>query len=137
MAHKVLSKDMKELVAAMKLAQSYSHTIADSTYSKYVCLTMMPNRLFQYYFRIIQLFFFRSMLSSAHVLAMDAKNLLDVVDSVRIRYPEVDKIIKTNGRNLTGIVQNPSNTSAEETQPSGEVPRYGMPSKVTEHITAS
>lgn len=33
------------------------------------------------------------MLSAAHVLAMDAKNLLDVVDSIRIRYPEVDAII--------------------------------------------
>lgn len=29
------------------------------------------------------------MLSAAHVLAMDAKNLLDVVDSIRIRYPEL------------------------------------------------
>lgn len=29
------------------------------------------------------------MLSAAHVLAMDAKNLLDVVDSVRIRYPDL------------------------------------------------
>lgn len=29
------------------------------------------------------------MLSAAHVLAMDAKNLLDVVDSVRIRHPEL------------------------------------------------
>ena len=33
------------------------------------------------------------MLSAAHVLAMDAKNLLDVVDSIRIRYPEVDAVI--------------------------------------------
>lgn len=33
------------------------------------------------------------MLSAAHVLAMDAKNLLDVVDSIRIRYPEVDSLI--------------------------------------------
>lgn len=31
----------------------------------------------------------RNMLSAAHVLAMDAKNLLDVVDSVRIRYPDL------------------------------------------------
>lgn len=31
----------------------------------------------------------RSMLSAAHVLAMDAKNLLDVVDSIRLRYPEL------------------------------------------------
>lgn len=29
------------------------------------------------------------MLSAAHVLAMDAKNLLDVVDSIRARYPEL------------------------------------------------
>lgn len=29
------------------------------------------------------------MLSSAHVLAMDAKNLLDVVDSLRQRYPDL------------------------------------------------
>ena len=33
------------------------------------------------------------MLSSAHVLAMDAKNLLDVVDSIRIRYPHVNNHI--------------------------------------------
>lgn len=29
------------------------------------------------------------MLSAAHILAMDAKNLLDVVDSVRIRHPDL------------------------------------------------
>lgn len=29
------------------------------------------------------------MLSAAHILAMDAKNLLDVVDSIRSRYPEL------------------------------------------------
>lgn len=29
------------------------------------------------------------MLSSAHILAMDTKNLLDVVDSIRIRFPNV------------------------------------------------
>lgn len=29
------------------------------------------------------------MLSSAHVLAMDAKNLLDVVDSLRVRFPDL------------------------------------------------
>lgn len=33
------------------------------------------------------------MLSAAHVLAMDAKNLLDVIDSIRIRYPYVDNQI--------------------------------------------
>ncbi len=37
------------------------------------------------------------MLSSAHVLAMDAKNLLDVVDSVRVRYPHVNSHILRGG----------------------------------------
>lgn len=35
------------------------------------------------------------MLSSGHILAMDAKNLLDVVDSVRMQYPEVEAIIRS------------------------------------------
>ncbi|XP_018403601.1 PREDICTED: focal adhesion kinase 1 [Cyphomyrmex costatus] len=68
MAHKVLSKDMAELVSAMKLAQSYSATTLDAEYRK-------------------------GMLSAAHILAMDAKNLLDVIDSIRIRYPYVDSQI--------------------------------------------
>lgn len=37
--------------------------------------------------------FHRGMLSAAHILAMDAKNLLDVIDSIRIRYPYVDNQI--------------------------------------------
>nr|XP_016929255.1 focal adhesion kinase 1 isoform X2 [Drosophila suzukii] len=61
MAHQVLSKDMHELVSAMRLAQQYSDTTLDCEYR-------------------------RSMLSAAHVLAMDAKNLFDVVDSIRQRY---------------------------------------------------
>ena len=40
------------------------------------------------------------MLSSAHVLAMDAKNLLDVIDSIRINFPMVDQII-TRSANVT------------------------------------
>uniref|UniRef100_A0AAG5DN03 Protein kinase domain-containing protein n=1 Tax=Anopheles atroparvus TaxID=41427 RepID=A0AAG5DN03_ANOAO len=64
MAHKVLSKDMYELVTAMRLAQQYSETTLDAEYRK-------------------------SMLAAAHVLAMDAKNLLDVVDSIRVRYPNL------------------------------------------------
>lgn len=35
MAHKVLSKDMFELVSAMKLAQEYSETTLDVEYRKY------------------------------------------------------------------------------------------------------
>lgn len=34
MAHQVLSKDMTELVSAMKLAQHYSTTTLDSVYQK-------------------------------------------------------------------------------------------------------
>lgn len=34
MAHKVLSKDMSELVNAMKLAQNYSNTTLDAEYRK-------------------------------------------------------------------------------------------------------
>ncbi|KAM7342676.1 protein tyrosine kinase 2 Fak isoform 2-T5 [Cochliomyia hominivorax] len=64
MAHKVLPKDMHELVAAMKLAQQYSDTTLDVEYKK-------------------------GMLSAAHVLAMDAKNLLDVVDAIRQRYDSI------------------------------------------------
>ncbi|KAH9363498.1 hypothetical protein HPB48_005969 [Haemaphysalis longicornis] len=60
MAHRVLSKDMANLVQAMKLAIKYSKTTLDGEYR-------------------------RGMLSSAHALAIDAKNLLDVVDSVRLR----------------------------------------------------
>lgn len=37
------------------------------------------------------------MLSAAHVLAMDSKNLLDVVDAIRIRHPQIDRqIFKSN-----------------------------------------
>lgn len=38
MAHKVLSKDMADLVTAMKLAQNYSSTTLDAEYRKYVYL---------------------------------------------------------------------------------------------------
>lgn len=64
MAHKVLSKDMAELVNAMKLAQQYSNTTLDAEYRK-------------------------GMLGAAHILAMDSKNLLDVVDSIRLRHPQI------------------------------------------------
>ncbi|KAK9511292.1 hypothetical protein O3M35_005872 [Rhynocoris fuscipes] len=70
MAHQVLGKDMSELVNAMKLAQHYSSTTLDSVYRK-------------------------GMLSAAHILAMDAKNLLDVVDSIRIRNKHVDDFIRS------------------------------------------
>ncbi|XP_066999399.2 focal adhesion kinase 1 isoform X2 [Anabrus simplex] len=76
MAHKVLSKDMAELVNAMKLAQNYSTTTLDAEYRK-------------------------GMLSAAHILAMDAKNLLDVIDAIRIRHPDVNELI-CQGRESPG-----------------------------------
>ncbi|ESO92503.1 hypothetical protein LOTGIDRAFT_120690 [Lottia gigantea] len=59
MAQKVLSTDMATLISTMKLAQQYSKTTMDVEYRK-------------------------GMLKAAHVLAMDSKNLLDVVDSARL-----------------------------------------------------
>lgn len=83
----------------------------------------------------------RSMLSAALVLAMDAKNLLDVVDSVRIRFPEIDKFIKNNKtENEISVIDTemtesnvpcPSSSSSPEVSSS-----YGLPNKISEHITA-
>ncbi|XP_055694399.1 focal adhesion kinase 1 isoform X2 [Lutzomyia longipalpis] len=82
MAHKVLSKDMFELVSSMRLAQQYSDTTLDVEYKK-------------------------SMLAAAHVLAMDAKNLLDVVDSIRVRYQmwftDKNQISPKNPSNSTSL----------------------------------
>ncbi|XP_063897660.1 focal adhesion kinase 1 isoform X14 [Helicoverpa armigera] len=65
MAHQVLSKDMAALVEAMRLAIQYHNTTLHHDYTK-------------------------NMLAAAHILAMDAKNLLDVVDCIRARHPHVD-----------------------------------------------
>ncbi|KAJ8710779.1 hypothetical protein PYW08_009294 [Mythimna loreyi] len=65
MAHQVLSKDMAALVEAMRLAIQYHNTTLQHEYTK-------------------------NMLAAAHILAMDAKNLLDVVDCIRARHPAVD-----------------------------------------------
>lgn len=58
LTHKVLSKDMALLIEAMKAALNYSQTTVEREYRK-------------------------GMLKAAHVLVVDAKNLLDSVDSVR------------------------------------------------------
>ncbi|KAK3091583.1 hypothetical protein FSP39_020953 [Pinctada imbricata] len=60
MSQKVLSTDMASLIASMKLAQQYGSTSMDNEYRK-------------------------GMLKAAHILAMDSKNLLDVVDKTRLR----------------------------------------------------
>ncbi|KAL5016947.1 hypothetical protein ScPMuIL_006536 [Solemya velum] len=65
MSQKVLSTDMAALISSMKLAQQYSTTILDIDYRK-------------------------GMLKAAHVLAMDSKNLFDLVDSTRLRSLQKD-----------------------------------------------
>jgi len=65
MAHKVLSKDMSDLVNAMKLVEKYSSTTVEGEYRK-------------------------GMLSAAHVLAMDGKHLLDVIDKIRMKFSHVN-----------------------------------------------
>ncbi|XP_069128415.1 LOW QUALITY PROTEIN: focal adhesion kinase 1-like [Argopecten irradians] len=60
MAQKVLSTDMASLISSMKLAQQYRSTALENEYRK-------------------------GMLKAAHVLAMDSKNLLDVVDRTRLK----------------------------------------------------
>lgn len=81
MAHKVLSKDMASLVEAMQQAQKYSRTTLDNEYRK-------------------------GMLAAAHILAMDAKNLLDVVDSVRIRTKELKYESQSAGMSLASPCAN-------------------------------
>ncbi|XP_054709539.1 focal adhesion kinase 1-like [Uloborus diversus] len=67
MAHKVLSKDMASLMESMQQALKYCRTTLDNDYRK-------------------------GMLSAAHVLAMDAKNLLDAVDNVKMRINYVNDV---------------------------------------------
>lgn len=59
MAHKVLGSDMSKLVSALKVAQKYLHTTMADQYKK-------------------------RMLEVAHALALNAKILLEAVDSARI-----------------------------------------------------
>ena len=58
------------------------------------------------------------MLSSAHILAMDAKNLLDVVDSIRINYPNVDQMISTSKSKLASG-QSPARSRSSVSTSSG------------------
>lgn len=52
------------------------------------------------------------MLAAAHVLAMDSKNLLDVVDAIRIRYPQIDRTLFRSNESLPESDQ--SRDSAEK-----------------------
>lgn len=83
------------------------------------------------------------MLSAALVLAMDAKNLLDVVDSVRIRYPEVDQMIINSQVSAASMIIDPVikaevvQENVESSASSEVTSHYGLPNKITEHITAT
>ncbi|XP_051861279.1 focal adhesion kinase 1 isoform X2 [Drosophila albomicans] len=93
MAHKVLSKDMHELVSAMRLAHQYNDTTLDNEYRK-------------------------SMLSAAHILAMDAKNLFDVVDSIRNRYQQISSTSKESGSSSVNCEQQSGQLGCEVAGPS-------------------
>ncbi|XP_056153905.1 protein tyrosine kinase 2aa isoform X2 [Lampris incognitus] len=60
MAQKLLNSDLSELIVKMKLAQQYVMTSLQQDYKK-------------------------QMLTAAHALAVDAKNLLDVIDQSRLK----------------------------------------------------
>lgn len=60
MAQKLLNSDLAELINKMKLAQQYVLTSLQQDYKK-------------------------QMLTAAHALAVDAKNLLDVIDQARLK----------------------------------------------------
>ncbi|XP_030214221.1 focal adhesion kinase 1 isoform X5 [Gadus morhua] len=60
MAQKLLNSDLAELISKMKLAQQYVMTSLQQDYK-------------------------RQMLTAAHALAVDAKNLLDVIDQSRLK----------------------------------------------------
>ncbi len=47
------------------------------------------------------------MLSAAHILAMNAKNLLDVIDTIRIKHPHVDVLFANS---WTDVVHPPNAT---------------------------
>lgn len=103
MAHKVLSKDMAELVNAMRLAQNYSNTTLDAEYRK-------------------------GMLGAAHVLAMDSKNLLDVVDAIRMRYPHINPYAQTPKEQS---VPSPTDGSDQESETSSGAYHPNLPNPVS------
>ncbi|GBP47045.1 Focal adhesion kinase 1 [Eumeta japonica] len=109
MAHQVLSKDMRALVEAMQLAIQYANTTLHHDYTK-------------------------NMLAAAHVLAMDAKNLLDVVDCIRQRHPEIDWRAALEPEPGPTSPRTPSTRPEDPTTPQQEPPRPDF--KVNQPVTA-
>lgn len=58
------------------------------------------------------------MLSAAHILAMDAKNLLDVVDSIRTRYPHIQPITNSS---KTSPISSPVASTSNSSSPSRKI----------------
>ena len=52
------------------------------------------------------------MLSAAHILAMNAKNLLDVIDNVRIKHPHVDVLFTAPSWSDMTAQHHPSHSTA-------------------------
>lgn len=52
------------------------------------------------------------MLSAAHILAMNAKNLLDVVDHVRIKHPHVNVLFSGRSQETTASAETPLQISS-------------------------
>lgn len=48
----------------------------------------------------------RGMLSAAHILAMNAKNLLDVIDHVRIKHPSINVLFSGSDETDTFVGAN-------------------------------
>ena len=58
------------------------------------------------------------MLSSAHVLAMDAKHLLDVIDKIRMNYRHVNELILRGSHSAGATIR--STTSSYATTSSSQ-----------------
>lgn len=74
--------------------------------------------------------FSRGMLSAAHVLAMDAKNLLDVVDSIRIKYPHVNKRLCSQGA-VSETETAADGPPTEETETASMSPKHSSPKQTS------
>lgn len=75
------------------------------------------------------------MLSAAHVLAMDSKNLLDVVDTIRIRHPQIDRQIFKSNDSLPESDQ--THESSTSDKPETDQTTYPMASSVTSQQISS
>lgn len=69
------------------------------------------------------------MLSTSHILAMNAKNLLDVIDSIRIRFPVVNDYICKRQESLSRSRNSVQDVRMRHTSRSGDVLRRSQSSE--------